>query len=373
MLNDSLLFLYHCIDHNKKTEKLRRNLVKKLLKLFNLVSIICILFFISNCKKQLPDGLYAEINTAKGVMMAKLFYKEAPITVTNFMGLSEGIIENKGQPKGTPFFDGLTFHRVEQNFIIQGGCPKGNGTGGPGYFIPDEFNPVLKHNKPGILAMANAGPNTNGSQFYITLRETPELDGHYSVFGEVIHGTEVLDKIEKNDKINTIKIIRIGQDAKKIFVDQEKFQHSVIKRFEQIQNEIKSKVSEQENILLKKWPDLIKTETGLFYKIHKMGTGQKPSTGDILSVHYIGSLPDGTEFDNSRKRGEPIKFPVGVGRVIKAWDDALVDMNVGEHRLLVVPPNLGYGSRGAGNVIPPNSFLIFDVELLEIERKKADQ
>ncbi len=165
--------------------------------------------------KKLAKGLYAEIQTDKGNILCFLEFQKAPLTVANFVGLATGEIKNATRPDGTPFYDGLTFHRVVKDFVIQGGDPKGDGSGDPGYSFKDEFHSDLKHSAPGILAMANSGPNTNGSQFYITHKATPQLDNHYSVFGRVIEGMNVVNKIVQGDKINHIKIIRVGKNAKK--------------------------------------------------------------------------------------------------------------------------------------------------------------
>jgi peptidylprolyl isomerase len=330
------------------------------------------IFLANGCKKQLPDGLYAQIETEKGVLLFKLFYKETPITTTNFVGLAEGKIENKGKAKGVPFYNGLTFHRVEADFVIQGGCPKGNGSGGPGYFIPNEPHPQLSHNKAGILAMANSGPNQNGSQFYITLKATPDLDGRYTVFGELIDGLNVLPTIKVNDHIRSVTIIRVGAEANEFIVEDKNFQQLVLARFDEIQKKINEQIQEQASILFTKWPNTIKTESGLHYLIQKEGKGKKPAIGDTVQAHYVGTLFNGTEFDNSRKRNEPISFQVGMGRVIKAWDEALLDMKVGEQRLLLIPPALGYGARGGGGVIPPYSYLVFEVELVNFETKPAE-
>ncbi|MCB0733371.1 MAG: peptidylprolyl isomerase [Flavobacteriales bacterium] len=160
------------------------------------------------------EGLFAEMVTSKGTIIFTLEYEKAPITVANFVGLAEGAIENSHRPLGTPFFDSLIFHRVEPNFVIQGGDPMGNGYGGPGYRFKTEVSSDLKHDKAGTVAMANSGPNSNGSQFYITHIPTPFLDGGYNVFGYVISGMDVVNSIQVGDTIESVTIIRLGKEAK---------------------------------------------------------------------------------------------------------------------------------------------------------------
>ena len=161
------------------------------------------------------EGIYANINTTQGNILLKLEYIKTPLTVANFVGLAEGKIKNTAKELGTPFFDGLKFHRVIYPFMIQGGDPAGNGQGGPGYKFQDEFHPDLKHDKAGILSMANSGTATNGSQFFITHKETPWLDNKHTVFGSVISGQDVVDKTKQDDQIISVKIIRVGKPAKK--------------------------------------------------------------------------------------------------------------------------------------------------------------
>ena len=311
---------------------------------------------------KLKDGIYAKINTDKGDILLELEYKRCPMTVCNFVGLAEGTLNRK--EKGKPFYDGLKFHRVINDFMIQGGCPRGDGTGGPGYKFPDEFHPELKHTGPGILSMANAGPGTNGSQFFITHVETPWLDGKHTVFGHVVEGQDVVNKIAQNDKINSVKIIRVGKDAEKFDASEENFEKLVSesqKRAAELRAAAHKKVEEE---IERRYPDAIKTNTGLRYIVLKEGTGtDTPKYGRPVTVHYQGQLLNGKIFDSSLIRKEPAVF--AVGQVIEGWNEALMTMKKGEKRTLIIPPDLGYGDYGYPGVIPPDSYLIFDVELLD--------
>jgi peptidylprolyl isomerase len=316
---------------------------------------------------KLDDGLYAKIITSKGDITLKLEFEKTPLTVTNFVGLAEGtkdFKDSKGRTSGR-YYDGLKFHRVINNFMIQGGCPLGSGTGGPGYDFPDEFDPSLKHDRAGIFSMANAGPGTNGSQFFITHVPTPHLDNKHSVFGHVVSGQDIVNAIRQNDTITTIEIIRVGDKAKSFKADQESFD-SLLGQVDKKKAEKEQLRQEQEMAMInEKWPNTEKTDSGLMYEVVTAGTGnEKPNPGDTISAHYTGMFLDGRKFDSSVDRGEPISFPVGTGRVIKGWDEALLDMKKGEKRILIIPPDLAYGSRGRGP-IPPNSTLVFEVELLD--------
>lgn len=175
--------------------------------------------FAKDKNPKLEKGLYAEITTNRGVILLQLEFEKVPLTVANFVGLAEGKIKNTAKKEGVPFYDSLKFHRVIPNFMIQGGDPAGNGSGGPGYKFKDEIVPEFKFTGPGILAMANAGAGTNGSQFFITHVATPWLDGHHTIFGHVISGQDIVTATQQGDTIIHIKIIRKGKPAKKFKAD----------------------------------------------------------------------------------------------------------------------------------------------------------
>ena len=314
---------------------------------------------------KLPEGMFAKFATSKGEIMVRLEFEKAPMTVANFVGLAEGTKDsNKG--KGVHFYDGLTFHRVISDFMIQGGDPEGTGSGGPGYNFPDEFDSSLKHAAPGVLSMANAGPGTNGSQFFITHVATPWLDGKHTIFGHVVSGQDVVNKIAQGDKIDTLTIIRVGAKAKDFKSDQKAFDALLKKTAGAGQAKDKAEADKQQATIKQKWPKAISTPSGLMYVVTKEGTGDAtPKKGATVTAHYTGSLLNGSKFDSSLDRNQPFKFPVGMGRVIKGWDEAFMGMKKGEKRTLIIPPALAYGSQGAGGVIPPNATLVFDVELLD--------
>ena len=310
----------------------------------------------------MQDGLYAQIETTKGNILIKLHAEKTPGTVGNFVALAEGNLENSAKPQGTPYYDGLKFHRVIPDFMIQGGCPLGTGTGNPGYQFDDEFHPELKHDGPGVLSMANAGPGTNGSQFFITHVATPWLDNNHTVFGKVVEGQDVVDKIGQDDSIKHIEIIREGEHAKD-FNAVEAFRTFEGSREKRLVAEKEAKRAELDKLAA----GFDETSSGLRYKIIQKGSGTKAEKGKKVSVHYKGQLADGTVFDSSYKRNQPLDFQVGVGQVISGWDEGIGLLQVGDKARLVIPSDLGYGSRGAGGVIPPNATLIFDVELMDVK------
>jgi FKBP-type peptidyl-prolyl cis-trans isomerase len=309
----------------------------------------------------MQEGIYARFTTSKGQILVQLTHDKTPGTVGNFVALAEGNLENSAKPQGTPYYDGLKFHRVIADFMIQGGCPLGTGTGDPGYKFDDEFVPELKHDGPGALSMANAGPGTNGSQFFITHTATPWLDGKHTVFGKVVEGQDVVDAIAQDDVIETLAIERVGEAAQN---------WNAVEAFRVFENarakrEEEAKKAAQE-ALDKLAAGFDQTDSGLRYKIIQKGSGAQAETGKSVSVHYEGSLDNGQVFDSSYRRKDPITFTLGIGQVIQGWDEGIALLKEGDKARFVIPSYLGYGERGAGGVIPPNATLVFDVELVKV-------
>ena len=310
----------------------------------------------------MENGIYAKFNTAKGAILVKLTHDLTPGTVGNFVGLAEGNIENKVKPQGTKFYNGLKFHRVIPDFMIQGGCPQGTGTGDPGYKFDDEFHPSLKHNRPGVLAMANSGPGTNGSQFYITHIPTDWLENKHTVFGQVVEGQDIVDSVEQGDVLESIEIIREGEEA----ANWNAIEAFITFKGARNKRDIALK-DEAEAAMEKLAAGFEKTESGLRYQFIQRGEGKKAESGKTVAVHYEGSLENGKVFDSSYPRKKPIEFRLGQGQVIEGWDEGIALLQVGDKARFVIPSHLGYGSRGAGGAIPPNATLIFDVELMEVK------
>ena len=321
----------------------------------------------ASCSSKAPaaiegkEGVFAVLDTEKGQIVLDLYYDKTPMTVANFVGLAEGTLD---AADGKKFYDGLKFHRVIADFMIQGGDPRGNGTGGPGYSFPDEFIAGLEFDKPGKLAMANSGPNTNGSQFFITHVPTDWLNYKHTIFGEVVTGQEVVDAVEQDDTIKSIKIYRQGDKAKKFKVNQEIFDN-LIKDNEAKQAKLK------EELLAKVTEGCEKTPEGIYYKIMQEGSGEKCGERQFVKVEYVGYLVDGTLFDATKglfPQGghDPVSFVTHAGQMITGFDLMVQDMKLGELRKIILPPEMAYGPDGYGP-IPPAAYTCFDVQLIEIQ------
>lgn len=329
--------------------------------------------------KKLDEGIYAQFNTNRGEILVQLEYEKTPMTVANFVGLAEGNFTFQDGPSfNKPYYDGLKFHRVIADFMIQGGDPKGTGAGDPGYKFYDETRPDLRHDKAGILSMANSGPATNGSQFFITHKETPWLDGKHTVFGHVVSGQDVVDAIKQDDVMETVKIIRVGNAAKK-FDATKVFNAEYGKIFEEQKKEAEeieriSKMSQEEyrdfmyKEVLKKHPKAKLSATGLVYIIEKEGEGAAIEKGSPVSLHYTGTFRrDGGKFDSSYDRGQPMDFQFQVNRMIPGFEEGIAMLKKGGKAKLIIPYYQAYGPSGRPGAIPPFSDLIFDIEIVDVK------
>jgi peptidyl-prolyl cis-trans isomerase A (cyclophilin A) len=368
----------------------------KNLKVFTL---LLALIFIAGCKdknyKELGDGLYADIQTNYGDMIVKLTYDQTPVTVANFVSLAEGTNPYVADSlKGVKFYEGVIFHRVIKDFMIQGGDRTGTGAGSPGYRFDDEFVDSLTHHKAGIISMANAGPNTNGSQFFITHKPTPFLDGKHNVFGEVVEGLEIIDTIAnvktEKDKplsdviIKKVSIVRNGKEAKKFDAPQVMniYFEGVAKREEkqkQVIAELKASFEKQK-------AEAKELPSGLKIYFLKEDDGKKPAIGQKVMVNYAGFLEknaflfDTSWEEEAKKYGrynELARMRRGYFKpspmlyspespLVAGFREGLMQMKIGDRARLFIPSHLGYGSAGAGNVIPPDADLIFELEVMSL-------
>ena len=340
----------------------------KIIHLFTAIVVLTIL----SCSPKLEDGIYAKVNTNKGEIQLQLTYDQTPVTVANFVSLAEGTnTQVDSIHSGKPYYDGLIFHRVIQDFMIQGGDPTGTGQGGPGYRFDDEIVPELKHDGPGVLSMANAGPGTNGSQFFITHKETPWLDGKHTVFGRVTEGQSVVDSIAQNDTIIGITIIRKGRDAKK-------FDAAIT--FENYFLEKDKVKNDKRDALVALEQSATYTDSGLGVVITTEGDGKAVTTDKTVLTHYAVYFEDGRLLDtsladvarafnmyNPNRPYQPIPARVDAdAQMITGFKEGLRLLSVGDKATLYLPYELAYGANG-GRGIPPQTNLIFEVEVVGLE------
>ncbi len=303
------------------------------------------------------EGVFAVIETEKGDIVLELFYKDTPLTVTNFVGLAEGTLD---AAKGKPFYDGLKFHRVISDFMIQGGDPNGTGAGGPGYKFADEWCDKYSFDGPGYLAMANAGANTNGSQFFITHVPTDWLNGKHTIFGKVVTGQDVVNAVAQGDHMKKITIIRQGKDAEAFKATQAEWNKAA-----ETQKKVAAEKKEKE--MAKVIDGCTKSKEGIYFQILKEGKGDVCGKGKNVKVEYKGYLVDGTIFDASKgfhpQGHEGLEFKTNGGQMIPGFDIMVQQMKKGEVRKMVLPPELAYGAQGIPGVIPGGAYICFDVEL----------
>lgn len=387
------------------------------------LSLVFLSSFFTACQQSaypdLEDGIYAEMNTNYGTMVLKLYHDKTPLTVANFVSLAEGNNPKvEEQYKGKKYYDGLTFHRIIKGFMIQGGDPTGSGGGSPGYRFADEIVEGLTHDRKGILSMANAGPATNGSQFFITSGPTPHLDGRHTVFGELVIGEDIFDQIESVETaeadrpvnpvtIESLTIIRNGSEAKnfnavEVFetelkaAEKKAAEEAARKQKEAQEAAERAQKIEEENLKVRdaataaakqRFADLKKkakaTDSGLKVFYTKKSDKPKPEEGSLVQLHYSGYLEDGTLFDSSSldvaramgavnpqkldmgAYGQPLVAPYDTtAGLIPGFKEAMLQMVPGDEAVIFIPAALGYGERGAGNVIPPNANLIFELQML---------
>ncbi len=364
----------------------------KVIKLVLLVMIIGMMACKSTKYIDLDDGIYADLQTDRGDILLKLEYEVVPITVANFVSLAEGTNPYvDGSNKDKKFYDGLKFHRIVPDFMIQGGDPRGNGSGDPGYKFEDEFtmdengNLKLSHDGPGILSMANSGPDSNGSQFFITHKETKFLDGVHTVFGYVVQGQEVVDSMKQDDIIQKIEIIRIGKDAKSFDAASEfsaYFEH--IEAKQKLAQEVREKQKEElVQFVMDNEANAVVLASGLKVISINEGSGVKPVIGTKVNVYYAGFFTTGDLFDSNvkeiaeasgkydRRRDQMGGYKAKAmdyspdAALIAGFKEGLQNMNYGDKVLLIVPSHLAYGEQGSRGVIPPNTDLWFQLEIVE--------
>jgi len=312
----------------------------------------------------------------------QLEFEKTPVTVANFVGLAEGTISNQAYPKGTPYFDSSVFHRVVPGHVIQAGAPAKEGISSPGYTIPNEIVPGLGHGRTGMLGMANGGPHTNGSQFYITLGDRSYLDGDYTVFGQVIQGMEVVEQIAQGDIIREILIVRVGKDSRDFQVSEESFRTMVEDAEKAIAEAEAKKQQEEEALIRSRWPDAEVTAQGTRFINLESGSGAQPAPDAALELSYTGQTLAGTRFCSSADgtpqpgaQAQPFVYAPGKIRIIPGIAEALITMRPGEKRILIVPASQAYGTSGfyakprEGEkrfVISPNTTLVYEITVLKV-------
>ncbi|MDH4195955.1 MAG: peptidylprolyl isomerase [Candidatus Aminicenantes bacterium] len=350
-------------------------------RLFSLSLIIG--FGLSCAGPKYPDGLYAELATSKGLIVLRLEFERTPLTVASFVGLAEGRVANDALPLGTPYFDGTVFHRVVPGHVIQAGIPKNGRAEGPGYEFPNEIDASLGHGRAGMAGMANSGPHTNGSQFYITLGDRSYLDGDYTVFGEVVEGLDVVQAVVQGDDVRTVRIVRVGRAARSFRPETTSFRKTLEEAWASTRRQEEEKKKLEASLIAGTWPQATVLANGVRVIILRAASGPGSRPGSILKAAYVGKTLAGIPFVSTADEGqpefgerpEPFDFVVGSTRITPGLDEVLAGMRKGEKKLVIVPAALAYGSQGfyarqkSGQKrfhISPHTTLVYEVEILDI-------
>ena len=303
----------------------------------------------------LDDGLYARIVTDEGRMLVRLDKERAPLPVAAFVGLTESVL---GPER---FYDG-TIVEIASEQLILAGDPRARGLAGLPWELPDQFHPELRHDRPGVVSLyTEGGPHTGSSRFVITRRAAPELDGVYPVFGELVEGQEVLDRLQRGDALKRVRIVRVGREARGYRVDVERFSELRAQVAEELLRGLRERDEEVAAEFRRRWPDAVATGSGLLYVVHRQGEGPTPDFGAKVLLRYTGYLIDGTQFGSSGP--EPTEFTIGA--VVQGLEEMLLTMRKGGRRSVLIPPDLGYGAMGVPGTVPPRAFLVFEVELVD--------
>ncbi len=339
-----------------------------------------VLFAAAQKKPTYPDGLYAEVTTSKGLIVLQLEFEKTPLTVSNFVGLAEGTIENPLGP-GVPFFNGTRWYRVVPGHVIQCGGPGNGSDADVAYTFPNEiYLPELNHGRAGMVNMANSGPHTNSSHWCITLGDRSYLDGDYTVFGHVVKGLEVTTTIGQEDIIKTIKIVRVGKAANSFHPTTESFNTMVAAATIRIKDQEANKKTEDEKYIQSTWPE---AKNFLRYVVLTEGEGQRLTIGTKVKMRYKAQFVRGESFISTADVGKPwfgntpeiFDYEMGVTKINPGFDAGVAQMRKGEKRVLIIPAEQAYGPGGyypperKGEKrfhVSPNQTIVYEVELVDV-------
>lgn len=346
------------------------SMTRKTLKLkFLVIAAIAVLPAMGtvSCQRtpDLGNGLFARLDTNRGNIFIRLEFEKTPLTVTNFVALAEGRMD---VTEGRPFFNNNAFFAVAEEALIMAGCPDGTGRGDLGYYFPEEFHPLLAHDRPGIVGMGHSAPGMNNSHFFISKNALPWLNDTHTAFGRVVAGQNVVNSIERGDRIRRVTIIRNGPAANAFVADQGTFDALLQKSIVMAEERYQARRDAAIALFTSMFPNAVTSPLGVMYYIQEEGAGDRAVQGQQARLYYTTTIALGEVIRSIQSPVPAALYPVGVGSVIPGFDEMLMSMRVGERRVAIVPPELAYGDRWVGgNLIPPNSFLIYELELVSLE------